>query len=88
MTRRGMSGEGLESKQPPGPIFHRHMWNTIVVLERGNRTQTHCPMCNMFVTWRYLKGIQTATEIRTRGEESKIRFLVEEEACVGSSMAF
>ena len=36
---------------------HRHVWDTVVILEEGNLPHRRCPLCNMLVLWRSLNRL-------------------------------
>ena len=59
---------------------HRHLRDTIVILEEGNQPYPWCPNCDMFVSHKSLKGWHLETDFCRRGEERKRRRLEEEEA--------
>ena len=63
------------------------MWDTIVVLEEGNRPYPCCPRYKKSVPWQYMDKSLPATLMCTRGVERKRRHLVEEEAHTGSATA-
>ena len=35
-------------------FWHRHVRDTVVILEKGNFSNTRCPLCDMIVMWRSL----------------------------------
>ena len=69
-------------------FVRRNMWDTIRVLEEGNRPHPCCPRCDMFLPWWYMNGIHPSVVMCARGAESKIRRLVEEETHMGAVTAF
>ena len=56
------------------------MWDTIVILEEGNRPYPPFPKCDMFVSHKAFNGRHLATTFCHRREEWKQRYLAEEEA--------
>ena len=60
-------------------FFHRHVQDTVIILEEGNLPNPRCPHCNMLVPWRALNRSHLATTQCTKGEERKRRQLAEEE---------
>ena len=44
-----VSGRSDKPDQHPGSLFHRYMWDTIVILLEGNRPYPQCPKCDMFI---------------------------------------
>ena len=42
-------------------FMHRHVQDTVVILEKGTNPLSRCPKCDMFVTWRALDGRQQVT---------------------------
>ena len=67
---------------------HRHVWDTIIILEEGNPPHLRCPLFNMLGPWRALNGRHLATAHCTKGEEMKRRHLEEEELRESSERAF
>ena len=65
-------------------FMHRHLKDTIMILEEGDRPYPRCPKCDMFVYHRALNGRHLVTDLCRWGEERNQRRLVEEEAMVGS----
>ena len=69
-------------------FVHRHVWDTVVILEEGNRPHPHCPRCDMFVPWGALNGCHPTMALCRRGEGRKFRILTVEEAWAGTERAF
>ena len=59
--------------------LHRHVLDTVVILEEGNLPHPRCTQCNILVPWRALNGRHHATDQCARGSEWKRRRLVEAE---------
>ena len=60
-------------------FLHRHVLDTVVILEDVNLPHPRCPKCDMLVPCRTLNGRQPATVKCARGAERKRRRLAEEE---------
>ena len=58
----------------------RHVRETIVILEEGNRPYPRFPKCVMFMSHKAFNGRHLSTDFCRRGEERKRRRLAEEEA--------
>ena len=69
-------------------FLHRHVQDTVVILEEGNFPHPWCPRCDMLVPWRALTGRQLATTQCPRGAEWKQQRLAEEELHEISERAF
>ena len=63
---------------------YRHVRDTIVILEEGNRPYPQCPKCVIFMSHKDLNVRHLATDFCRRGEERKWHCLVEEEAREGT----
>ena len=50
---------------------HRHLWDTIVILEEGNQTYPRFPQCNIFVAQKSLNGRHLVTDFCQRVMERK-----------------
>ena len=68
-------------------FVHRHMWNTIVILEEGNRPHPRCPSCDMFIPWAALNRRHPSSDLCTRGADRNRQCLAEEEARAGAATA-
>ena len=66
---------------------HRHVRDTIVILEEGNHPYPRCPQCDMFVPQKDLNGRNLETALCRRGMESKWRRLEEEKDWEGMERA-
>ena len=69
-------------------FVHRHVLDTMVMLEEGNFTHPRCARCDMLVLRRTLNGRHPATAQCARGAERKRRRLAEAEMRVSSERAF
>ena len=69
-------------------FWHRHVRDTVVILEEGNLPHPRCPLCDMLVLWKALNGTYRRTAQCTRGEEQKRRRLVAEEEREVTARAF
>ena len=69
-------------------FLHRHVRDTVVILEDGKISHPRCPRCDMLFPWRDLKGMHLATAQCTRGAERKRRQIAEEEFRERSERAF
>ena len=67
---------------------HCHVWDTIVILEEGNRPRPLCTSCDMFVPWGVLNGRHTTMVLYRRGEERKRRLLAAKEVWTRADTAF
>ena len=52
-------------------FLHRHVLDTVVILEEGNLPHLGCPRCDMLVPWRTLNGSHPDTAQCARGSERK-----------------
>ena len=68
LTWGAMIGDNLQVE-----FVHCHVQDKIVILEEGNRTNPHCPKCDMFVPWEALNRQNSDTALFARGEEMKKR---------------
>ena len=62
------------------------MWDTKMILEEGNGP--HLPSCNIFLPWAALNHRHPTTALCMQDADRTMRRLVEEEAWVGTAMAF
>ena len=58
-------------------FLHRHVLDTVVILEEGNLPHLRCARCNMLVPWWALNVRHPATSQCSRGAERKRRWLTE-----------
>ena len=68
-------------------LWHRNVWDNVVILEVGNPPHPRCPLCDMLVPWRLLNRIRHRAKCK-KGAEQKRRRLVAEEERVVTSRAF
>ena len=69
-------------------FLHRHVWDTVAILDEGNPPHPRCPRCDILVPWRSLNGRHLATAQCAKGAEQKRRRLAEEELQESSEWAF
>ena len=58
---------------------HRHVRDTVVILEEGNLPHPQCPLRDMLVLWRALNGTHRCTAHCKQGADRKRRRLASEE---------
>ena len=68
-------------------FVHRHVQDTLVILEEGNQCHLQCSKFNIFLSCRALNVRHPTTEICRRGEEHKHRQLEAEEVRAGDETA-
>ena len=59
-------------------FLHRHVRDTVVILEGGKPLHPLCPRCDMLVPWHALNGKHLATAQYARGAKRKQRRLAED----------
>ena len=59
---------------------HRHVRETIIILEEGSRPRPCFPECNIFVPWKVLNGWHPYMAMCARGWEMKRKHLAAEDA--------
>ena len=69
-------------------FVHRHVLDTVVMLEEGNFSQPRCVRCDMQVPWRELNGQHLGTTQCLKGAERKRRRLAEAETRENSERFF
>ena len=69
-------------------FVHRHVHNTVVILEEGNLPLPRCPRCDLQVSRKALNGRHLDTSQCRTGTERKRRRLVEAELEITSEKAF
>ena len=52
-------------------FVHRHVFNTVVMLEEGNSPHPRCARCDMQVPWKALNGLHLGTAQCEKGAERK-----------------
>ena len=75
----GCPGRAATKTEMRVHFLHRHVLDTVVILEKGKLTHPQCTLCNMLVPQRALKGRYPSTAQCARGAERKRRHLVEAE---------
>ena len=69
-------------------FIHRHVRDTVVILEEGVHPVPRCPKCDILFTWRALNFNPHATEMCSRGDERRQNRQWEEEARRRNVVAF
>ena len=69
-------------------FVHRHVHNTVVILEEGNLPLPRCPLCDLQVSRKALNGRHLGTSQCRTGTERKRRRLAEAEMRKTSERAF
>ena len=69
-------------------FLHRHVHNTVVMLEEGNLPLPRCPRCDLQVTRKTLNGRHLGTLQCKKGAERKRQRLVETETRENAERAF
>ena len=69
-------------------FWHRHVRDTVAILEEGNLPHLWCPLCDMMVPWEALDGTHWRTAQFTRGAERRRWRLVAEEEREVTEKAF
>ena len=69
-------------------FVHRHVHDTVVILEEGNLALPRCPRCNLQVSRKALNGRHLGTSQCRTGTERKRQRLAEAEMRVTSEKAF
>ena len=69
-------------------IVHRHVLNTVVILEEGNFPHPRCARCYMQVSQRALNGRHPGTLQCLKGADRRRRRLEETEKRENSEQAF
>ena len=68
--------------------MHRHVYDTVVILEEGNLPLPRCPRCDLQVSRRALNGRHLGTNQYRTGAERKIRRLAAAEGEAATKRAF
>ena len=50
-------------------FFHRHVRDTVLILEESNLPHPQCPCCDMLVPWKAFNGRHTTTSQCTKGAD-------------------
>ena len=69
-------------------FLHRHVWDTMIILEEGNLYHPCCPQCDILVPWKSFNGQYTTTDQCVKGVERKIFWLAAEEMRESTTRAF
>ena len=69
-------------------FVHRHVHNTVVILEEGNLPLPRCPRCDLQVSRKALNGCHLETNQCRTGAERKIRRLAAAEGEAATERAF
>ena len=69
-------------------FMHRHVCDTVIILEEDNLPHLQCPRCDMLVPWKDLNDWNATTAQCTKGEERKRLQLAEEEMRENAARAF
>ena len=69
-------------------FLHRHVLDTVVIMEEGNLPHPRCARCDTLVPRRALNGRHLATAQCARGAERKRQRLAEAETRESSERAF
>ena len=68
-------------------FVHRHIRDTVLILEEGNRPYPRCSQCDMFVVQKALNGRHLTTDFCRWGMERKWCCLAEEGTWLGTETA-
>ena len=89
MVSSGGVSEGASNKDGDVVHFvHRHIQDTVVILEEGNLPHPRCTRCNLQVPRKALNGRHMGTAQCKKGAERKRRRLSETETQEKSERAF
>ena len=69
-------------------FVHRHIHNTVVILEEGNLPLSWCPRCDLQVSRKALNGRHLETNQCRMGAERKLRRLAAAEGEAATERAF
>ena len=69
-------------------FMHRHVLDTVVIMEKGNSPHPRCARCDMLVPRRALNGRPPDTAKWAKGAERKRRRLAEAETRESSELSF
>ena len=69
-------------------FLHRHVRDTVIILEEGNHPHPRCLRCDMLVPWKELNGRHITTAQCTEGVKRKRRQLAAEEMRESAERAF
>ena len=82
------SGQALTQTVMMANFWHRHVMDTVVILEEGNLPHPWCPLCEMLVTWKALNGTHRRTAQYTWGEKRRRQRSAAEEEREVTTRAF
>ena len=85
---KGCSVRSLKQTEMKVNFWHRHVKDTVVILEKGNLPDTCFPLCDMLVPLKSLNGMHRCTSQCNHGVERKRRGLAEEEEREVTARAF
>ena len=71
----GCSGRASTRTTMRVHFWHRHVRDTVLILEEGNLPHPRCPLCDMLVLWKALNGTKQAhgtVQPGSRAEETVI----------------
>ena len=88
MTCGGVPGKLATRTEMRVHFVHRHVLDTVVMLEEGNFPHPRSARCDMQVPWRALNGRHPGTAQCAKGAERKIRRLAETEMRENSERSF
>ena len=69
-------------------FLHRHVRDTVIILEEGNHPHPRCLRCDMLVPWKELNGRHITTAQCTEGVKRKRRQLAAEKMRESATRAF
>ena len=69
-------------------FLNRHLRDTVVIHDEGNRPHPRYPYCEMFVPWEDLNWSHPETTWCAKGDEKKRYYLAAEEAQAGEKTSF
>ena len=85
---KGCSGQALLRTVMRVHFWHRHVRNTVVILDEVNLPHPKCPQYDILVPWKSLNGTHICTPYFTLGAEQKRRRLAAEEEREVTARAF
>ena len=75
----GFSGQASTRTAMRVHFWHRHVRDTVVILDEGKLPHPRCPLCDMMVPWKDLNRTHRRTEQCNRGTYRKRQKLAAEE---------
>ena len=79
---------GVNADGGAGSFFHRHLWDTVIILEERKLVHPRCPRCDMLFPWCALNRSHLATAQCSKGAERKRQRLAEEELQENAERSF